>query len=521
MSDISISKVYQFLSTAGDWTKQADRNDNGIISELEAWTYLDNNFFKSEGLTASEKDDLFYKFWKTMDTDKEGKVRNGSKVNDNGALNDEEIKKVQKNIQIAERIDKFVNTNIRGKEPSVINNKAGWLGSVKDGITEKAFDYISQNQNADLTDAKLREFYELTYRKATADYYFSELKNGIGKDLPEYKVGDDKALNNAIENYIQSLTGDTTTSLETIIKKVKELVEAYKDTAVTNSKTGTLEPYGYNPEGALNDLQVPTLKKNITQKIVDYIKSNYSNLYKGQYIAIADTVIESYVNALLNGKKASEFVSLNNFNISMIDVEKLVTDIRSAQAKTRSTDKAYNMDLSESDKMFNGQTISFILANPNKNAVQLSGFQTWTRAKATAKNSIKTFVNTLKTALSAAGYDSEMLEKAAKSTILYYTAIIDNIQDQISSSGQGMKEVTFNYVDTDGKSHTETNTFSQKTRCREKNAGRTNEGALSIDQNSTGIRLNESYAATNTYEFYLNSAVLIRKFQEFFGSIII
>ena len=524
MGDVSISKVYQFLSNynkSGDWAKAADKNENGIVSKLEAYTFLDNNFFKSEGLTNSEKEDIFYKFWKTMDTDTEGKVREGSKVNDKGALNEKEINDALKNIQIAERIDDFVNNNIRGHEPDVITNKTGWLNSVKDGITEKVFDYIDHNIGAELTDAKLKEFYELTCRKATADYYFAELKNEIGKDLSGYTVNDDASLNKIIDSYIQSLNGDTTTSIESIIAKVKELVEAYKDTAVTNSKTDVLEPYGYDIEGDLNALQVPTLKKSITEKIVNYIKSNYSSLYKGQYAELADSVIESYVNALLSGRKAPEFITLQKFDISMIDINKLVSDIKSAQASTRSADPAYNMDLSDSDKKFNGQTISFILSNPNKNAVQLSGFQTWSRAKATAKNSIRTFVNSLKTALSAAGYDSEMLEKAAKNTILYYNAVIDSIQDQISSSGDGMKEVTFNYVDADGKSHTESSTFSQKTRCYEKHAGRTNAGALNIDQNSTGIRMNESYSATNTYEFYLNSAVLIRKFQEFFGSIVI
>ena len=535
MGDVSISKVYQFLSNynkSGDWAKAADKNENGIVSKLEAYTFLDNNFFKSEGLTNSEKEDIFYKFWKTMDTDTEGKVREGSKVNDKGALNEKEINDALKNIQIAERIDDFVNNNISGHEPDVITNKKGWLNSVKDGITEKVFDYIDHNIGAELTDAKLKEFYELTCRKATAKYYADELTGNIAKELglvenkdgkeeTLYKSGSDEVLTKVINSYIESLNGDTTTSIESIIAKVKELVEAYKDTAVTNSKTDVLEPYGYDIEGDLNALQVPTLKKSITEKIVNYIKSNYSSLYKGQYAELADSVIESYVNALLSGSKAPEFITLQKFDISMIDINKLVSDIKSAQAGTRSADPAYNMDLSDSDKKFNGQTISFILSNPNKNAVQLSGFQTWSRAKATAKNSIRTFVNSLKTALSAAGYDSEMLEKAAKNTILYYNAVIDSIQDQISSSGDGMKEVTFNYVDADGKSHTESSTFSQKTRCYEKHAGRTNAGALNIDQNSTGIRMNESYSATNTYEFYLNSAVLIRKFQEFFGSIVI
>ena len=157
MGDVSISRVYQFLSNynkSGDWLKTADKNENGIVSKLEAYTFLDNNFFKTEGLTDKEKDDVFYKFWKTMDTDTEGKVREGSKVNDKGALNDQEMSNVQKNIQIAERIDNFVNNNIRGKEPSVISNKTGWLNSVKDGITEKAFDYISQNKNTDITKSE-------------------------------------------------------------------------------------------------------------------------------------------------------------------------------------------------------------------------------------------------------------------------------------------------------------------------------------------------------------------------------
>ena len=527
MGDNSISKIYQFLSKQSDWKTDADINNDGIITKFEAFCYLNDNSKDWNGEGSNTKD-LIYKFWNSIDTDTTGKVKAGSKLSDKYALNDEEMANFERNVKISEKVDTFMKSVTVPDIINQIGKKSDWINEVKDAILEKAFKEAAKN-GGDITDAKLQEFFEQTYRQATVRFYSAELIKDIkvkdAKDKDLYFGNDDKELTKIINSYVESLEGDTTTSIEAIIAKVKELIEAYKDTANTNSQTGKIEEYNYNSGGLLNDLQKATLTRDITAKIVSYLQTNYSDIYTGEsYISLADPVIQTYVEKYLSDsdKKASDFVSLKNFDISKIDINQLVADIKSAQAGTRSADSTLSnnqMNLEESDKTFNGYTMSFIFANVNKNAIQLSGFQTWNNAKTTAKNSIKSYVNNIKTALSGSGYDASKLEKAAQNTILYYTAILDQIQDQISSSGDGMKEVIFSYVDADGRSHTESSTFSQKTRHREKDAGRTNEGALDIDQSSSGIRMNESYAGTNTYEFYLNSAVLLRKFQEFFNCI--
>ena len=185
--------------------------------------------------------------------------------------------------------------------------------------------------------------------------------------------------------------------------------------------------------------------------------------------------------------------------------------------KTITINIVQKLDMSEQNATFNGKTMAQLMAN-GKDAIQLSAFKTWDAAKIAAKSSLKNYVNSIKSALSGKqGIDSNRLEIAAQRTILYYNALIDQVEDRLYSSDEGMQEITFAYSDENGNMRTETTSYSQKTREFEKHAGRTNEGAANIDQNSSGLRMNESYSWTNTYEYYLNSAVLLKKFEQFYN----
>lgn len=341
MGDSSISKIYQFISEYnGNWEKDADVNGDDIITKIEMLHFLNDNVKAWNGEGENTKD-LIYKFWKTIDTETSGKVKNGSKINNENSLSDSEMANVEKKIQISEQVDNFVKNHIKGHEPSVITDKNGWLNSVKDGILEKAFNYVNKG-NSELTDAKLQEFYELTYRKATADYYFSDLKNTLGNDITIkdssgnklYKVGSDSTLEAIINSYVQTLDGDTTTSIESIIAKVDELVNAYKDTADTNSSSsiGTLQTYGYNPNGPLNDLQKAKLTEIMFKSITGYLETN--NADYATYKAAGDNAVFDYIETYLSDKNktAADFVTLKNFSInSVVDTEEFKAILKAIQ----------------------------------------------------------------------------------------------------------------------------------------------------------------------------------------------
>ena len=347
MSDNSISKIYQFLSKQFDWKTEADKNKDGTLTRAETYTFLFNNADKWNGEGENTKD-LIYKFWSTIDTEVTGKIKEGSKINNKNALSDSEMANFERNVKISQQVDAFM---AKVTVPNVIKNigkDSEWISEVKDGILEKAFNYVTKN-NCELTEDNIQLFYEQTYRKSTASFYANNIKDNIAKDLnlldengkPIYKSGSDEILTKLINNYVNSLEGDTTTSIEDIISAVDKLIEAYKDTAITNSKTDELKNHGYNPTGPLNDLQTTVLTKDITKIITDYVKTNYSDLYTGdKYIAAADATIAQYVEEYLSERNASEFNTLKNFDISKIDTEKLITDIKNAQAGTRAADDA-------------------------------------------------------------------------------------------------------------------------------------------------------------------------------------
>ena len=177
------------------------------------------------------------------------------------------------------------------------------------------------------------------------------------------------------------------------------------------------------------------------------------------------------------------------------------------------------LDCASVSTNFEGKPLSEHFTNGNT-AICLSGFSTWDTAKNNAKGSITNYVNRIVDILKNAGYDVTRLQKAATNTINYYTACIDAIYDHGADSNyENYNNLQFSYVDVYGQTWNEDTKFSQKTKKREKDAGRTGVGAETIDHNSTGIRMNESYAKTNTYEYYLNVGVLLEKFQYFFNNI--
>lgn len=174
-----------------------------------------------------------------------------------------------------------------------------------------------------------------------------------------------------------------------------------------------------------------------------------------------------------------------------------------------------NLD-SEKNVLVNGEYINDVIKNHTQ-TMKLSEFHrnggnSLNDSKTAAKESIKNFITTLVTDLTNAGYNATKLQYAATTLINYYNSAIDAITDQkYGDNDQGSLDMNFSYVDGNGQTHTESSSYYQHTRKKEKNAD-WSEPCKGMGLDTTGIQMNESYNATNTYNFYINTGVLLNRF---------
>lgn len=201
---------------------------------------------------------------------------------------------------------------------------------------------------------------------------------------------------------------------------------------------------------------------------------------------------------------------------AMVDGEK-IGDAKKIKVSCQQKD-AKNMS-TEHNVLVNGEYLDDLISNHNK-TLKISGFHrnggnSLNDSKSAAKESIKNVITQLVTDLTAAGYNTAKLQLAATSTINFYNAAIDAITDQeYGDKDQGSHNMNFSYVDGSGQSHAETSSYYQHTRKKEKNAD-WDKPCQSMGNNTTGIQMNESYNKTNTYNFYINTGVLLNRFMSF------
>ena len=201
---------------------------------------------------------------------------------------------------------------------------------------------------------------------------------------------------------------------------------------------------------------------------------------------------------------------------AMVDGEK-IGDAKKIKVSCQQKD-AKNMS-TEHNVLVNGEYLDDLISNHNK-TLKISGFHrnggnSLNDSKSAAKESIKNVITQLVTDLTSAGYNTAKLQLAATSTINFYNAAIDAITDQeYGDKDQGSHNMNFSYVDGSGQSHAETSSYYQHTRKKEKNAD-WDKPCQSMGNNTTGIQMNESYNKTNTYNFYINTGVLLNRFMNF------
>jgi hypothetical protein len=315
----SISRVYQFLNNyKGDWKADADRNGDNVIIKSEFGTFLKKaNFdFNFNGVTVSENDkqDIIKAFWDTIDIEKTGKLNSGRNISDKGALNANELNMASNNIKATDIVNKFMNNKTM---PKSIDSKWGtrWRNSVKSGMINQAIAFLKDNKkelseeeiNEILSSEVLDGFYKSSAIKATADYkareWLDTLKNQYGNI--GYTVDDDKVIDSIINEYINQL-GDSDKSLEEICKDVESIMQAYIDTAKTNSQESInkLTQYGYDPIG-LNPLQIAILTEDFKHNLLEKAKEKNAEVCEN-YDAALNSVATAYIENIIS--------SVNDYN---------------------------------------------------------------------------------------------------------------------------------------------------------------------------------------------------------------
>lgn len=201
---------------------------------------------------------------------------------------------------------------------------------------------------------------------------------------------------------------------------------------------------------------------------------------------------------------------------AMVDGEK-IGDAKKIKVSCQQKD-AKNMS-TEHNVLVNGEYLDDLISKHNK-TMKISDFHrnggnSLNVSKSAAKKSIKNVITQLVADLTAAGYNTAKLQLAATSTINFYNAAIDAITDQeYGNKDQGSHNMNFSYVDGSGQSHAETSSYYQHTRKKQKDAD-WDKPCQSMGNNTTGIQMNESYRDTNTYNFYINTGVLLNRFMNF------
>ena len=334
----SISRVYQFLSEDTQWFEKADKNGNGMLEKSEFRSYLLGSSLMWNGETSKEKDDLIDKFWKTVDTKTAGKMTNGSKTYSNKySLDANEMKAMQDNVEAQNRIDTFM-SSVKAPESLEAEFQFKLIKSVKESLINKAVQALKKGSVDDITQEWLEKAFKVSAAKATADYTALTVKNEKADSLPEnYSIEDDDVLNKVIiKNYIASLENNPKDDA-TVAREIRELVEAYFDTANTNSQESIdkLAQYGYSNYNSLNPLQAETIKSNVEKEILTYIEENYKDIYTDEYKAQIKAMVDDFATSYIAGKGANQFNSLKSFDISEFaksdKFKNLIQDIKNKQ----------------------------------------------------------------------------------------------------------------------------------------------------------------------------------------------
>lgn len=307
---------------------------------------------------------------------------------------------------------------------------------------------------------------------------------------------------NSYTTEIDKLTsGDIETKMAELKAKVDEIGDpatcVLKSLTTTASENLSLQP-GTSSTYSISANITSESGAAISPDRISYVpNSNYATVENG-ILTIktpsSDATFEVKIYATVDGKKVGEPKTI----------------------KVTCKQKDYSNLSAEKNVLVNGEYISDVISKHTQtmkiSEFHRNGGNSLNDSKSAAKESIKNFITTLVTDLTNAGYNATKLQYAATTLINYYNSAIDAITDQeYGDKDQGSHNMNFSYVDGNGQTHTETSSYYQHTRKKEKNAD-WNEPCQKMGLDTSGIQMNESYNDTNTYNFYINTGVLLNRF---------
>ena len=306
-----VSKVYQFLSTIGDWKTKADKNGDGTIIKSEFRSFMEDNYEWDGETTDAGKNDLINSFWKAIDTNQGGKVA-GTRYKNKNALDKNEINTMENRIAIYDKLNEYVSEI---DAPSEVSDRTAWKKSVSESLANTTETLIQKGVTADNLVDELDKILENVKNKTTADYCANEYLNTAMKDIVKeygYAYADDTTLNGIIDNYIHNLPEDSDSA--SIRQAVEEIIDAYMATAGFNSDdSSVLATYSYDPQntGAMNDLQKSVVKTKLTQALEE-LKNDAD--YKNNS-ALYDDAINEYINSVLDSATYAQFEEVKAYGV--------------------------------------------------------------------------------------------------------------------------------------------------------------------------------------------------------------
>lgn len=306
-----VSKVYQFLSTIGDWKTKADKNGDGTIIKSEFRSFMEDNYEWDGETTDAGKNDLINSFWKAIDTNQGGKV-SGTRYKNKNALDKNEINTMENRIAIYDKLNEYVSEI---DAPSEVSDRTAWKKSVSESLANTTETLIQKGVTADNLADELDKIIENVKNKTTADYCANEYLNTAMKDIVKeygYAYADDTTLNGIIDNYIHNLPEDADSA--SIRQAVEEIIDAYMATAGFNSDdSSVLATYSYDPQntGAMNDLQKSVVKTKLTQALEE-LKNDAD--YKNNS-ALYDDAINEYINSVLDSATYAQFEEVKAYGV--------------------------------------------------------------------------------------------------------------------------------------------------------------------------------------------------------------
>lgn len=289
--------IFLFLTQHRNWQTEAasiDCND-GIITQNEFGQYITQNWDAGTMGCATPENDLIRKFWNKFDTNTEGFYAGSSTIKNKFALDENEIKNMEKELELYEEFDSYIR-NIN--PPQVLQStKTQWLRSVKEDLYKCLESYHGE---VDKLADYLNQFRKGIENSNTAIYCAVEVLSSVQNDLPEgYSPFDDATLLGILESYCSGILDNT--SADTIMYDIKGIIREYLKTANISNNVGGNPNINLNNPNQWNDLQKSIIINKMKE---EFFKDGYEE---------APELHDKYIGLFL------DYLESSNLTFSMVN----------------------------------------------------------------------------------------------------------------------------------------------------------------------------------------------------------